>query len=138
MTAQDQLTLKTIILHGQSVDAGGLPEYRLLNELGHDVTITPSAQQAVQFLQSDRADLVVVDSDRLGQNDFISRLAALPADQQPRQIAIFSDAIDQSLSAIAGKVQRSRVHMLLRPLHMHGLLKVLRSIEDERHLSSAH
>jgi hypothetical protein len=35
-------------------------------------------------------------------------------------------------------VQRSRVHMLLRPLHMHGLLKVLRSIEDERHLSSAH
>jgi DNA-binding NtrC family response regulator len=138
MTAQDQLTLKTIILHGQSVDAGGLPEYRLLNELGHDVSVTPSAQRAVQWLQSDRADLVVVDSDRAGQTDFVSRLASLPADQQPRQIAIFSDAMDESLTHLAERVQRSRVHVLLKPLHMHGLLKVLRSIEGDRNSSSLH
>jgi CheY-like chemotaxis protein len=131
MTAQDQLTLKTIILHSQSSDATGLAAYRLLNDLGHDVATTASAEQAVELLQHDRADLVVIDADRIGQSDFVTRLSSLPADQQPRQVAIFSDALDDSLKSLTSKVQRSRVHVLLKPLHMHGLLGVLRNIEGK-------
>src|SRR5947208_2514627 len=109
MTAQDQLTLKTIILHSQAADATGLAAYRLLNDLGHEVSTTASAEQAMELLQNDRADLVVIDSDRIGQSDFVSRLSNLPADQQPRQVAIFSDALDEPLKSLTSRVQRSRV-----------------------------
>lgn len=135
--AEEQLTLKTIILHGISVDASGLPEYRLLNELGHEIATAHSAQEAVQLLQHDRADLVVVDSDRAGEQDFVTRLNGLPADQQPRQVAILSDVLDENLKSLAAKVQRSRVHVLLKPLHMHGLLGVLRTIESKRFTAPA-
>ena len=131
MTAQDQLTLKTLILHSQNSDATGLAAYRLLNDLGHEVATTASPDQAVELLQSDRADLVIIDADRSGQSDFVNRLSDLPADQQPRQVAIFSDALDDTLKSLASKVQRSRVHVLLKPLHMHGLLGVLRNIEGK-------
>lgn len=131
MTAQDQLTLKTIILHGHSTDASALPEFQLLNQLGHDISTTESPEQAMQLLQGDRADLVVVDSDRAGQQDFVTRLGNIPADQQPKQIAIFSDAMDDALASLTRRVQRSRVTVLLKPLHMHGLLGVLRTIEGK-------
>jgi DNA-binding NtrC family response regulator len=130
MTANDQLTLKTIILHNQSTDSFDAPAYRLLNDLGHEVSSTASADQAVEFLQHDGADLLIIDADRPGQKDFVTRLSDLPADQQPREVAIFSDALDDSLAALVHKMHRAgSVHVLLKPLHMHGLLNVLRNIE---------
>jgi DNA-binding NtrC family response regulator len=129
MMAQEQVALRTIILHGQATDVVGLPEYRLLHNMGHDVATADTTRQAVEFLQTDRADLVVIDADRAGQRDFLSILGDLPADQQPTQVAIVSDSVDDGLSRLVQKLQRAHVHVLLRPLHMHGLLGVLRNIE---------
>lgn len=83
------------------------------------------------MLQDEPADLVVVDADRAGQREFVSRLSSLPADQQPRQLAIFSDTLDDSLATLSHKLSPARVHVLLKPLHMHGLLGVLRHIEQD-------
>ena len=133
MTAQEQSTLKTLIFHNEAADSLELPAYRLLNDFGHDVSATDSADEAVELLRNDRADLVVVDADRPGQRRFVSRLSDLPPDQQPRQLAIFSDVLDESLSTLVHKLSPGpgpgRVHVLLKPLHMHGLLGVLRAIE---------
>ena len=138
MTAHDPLTLKTIILHGQSTDASALPEFHLLNQLGHEIATTGSASEAVELLQHDRADLVVIDADTAGQHDFVARLTGIPADQQPKQVAIFSDGADESLKSLVCKVQRSRVHVFLKPLHMHGLLNVLRKLDGRSSFSPMH
>ncbi|HMB94872.1 MAG TPA: hypothetical protein VKK61_02415 [Tepidisphaeraceae bacterium] len=106
-----------------------MPAFRLLNDLGHDVSSAVSTDQALEMLQHDGADLVVVDADRPEQREFVSRLNNIPEDQQP-QVAIFSDALDDSLSVMVNKLDRAaNVHVLLKPLHMHGLLNMLRNIE---------
>jgi response regulator of citrate/malate metabolism len=130
MTANDQLTLKTIILHNQPGDSFSIPTYRLLNDLGHDVATSMTSDQVMEMLQHDGADLVVVDADRSEQREFVSRLNDIPDDHQPKQVAIISDAVDDSLTALVHKLHHAAsVHELLKPLHMHGLLKMLRNIE---------
>lgn len=131
MTAQEQLTLKTVILHNVAADAYGLASYRLLNDLGHDVSTTESADQAMELMQHDRPDLVIIDADPARQVEFVNRLTDLPSDQQPRQVAIFSDTIDASFSTKVQNLGREKVHVLLKPLHMHGLLNILRNIEGK-------
>jgi CheY-like chemotaxis protein len=131
MTAQEQLTLKAILLHHEASDSRTLPAYRLLSDLGHHVTPAGSADQVVQMLQTDRADLLVVDADRPEQRAVVNRLGDLPADQQPRHIAIFSDALDDVLGGMSHKLSPARVHVLLKPLHMHRLLNVLRHCEGK-------
>lgn len=130
MTAQEQLTLRALLVHNEITDANSHSAYRLLNELGHDVSAAASADRAVEMLEEGRADLVIVDSDKSSQCEFVSRLANLPPDQQPRQVAIFCDVNDETLTGLARQIQRSRVHVLLKPLHMHGLLGVLRNLES--------
>jgi CheY-like chemotaxis protein len=121
------LALRTVIFNHET-DAPISPEYRLLNQLGHEVATAGSAQEAVQLLQTEHTDLVVVDADAAEQQEFVNRLNDLPAEQSPRQVAIFTDAIDDSLTSLVRRLERTRVHVLMRPLHMHGLLGVLRSI----------
>ena len=131
MIAQEQLTLRAILLHGQASDSYTLPAYRLLSDLGHDVTPTDSTEQVLKMLLADGADLLVVDADRPDQRAVVNRLSDLPADHQPKQVAIFSDTLDDSLSAMALQLSTSRVHVLLKPLHMHRLLGVLRHFDDK-------
>lgn len=126
MIAHDQL--RTVIFNDDSSYAPVSPEYRLLNELGYEVATADSAQAAVELLQSGRADLVVVDVQDSEQRAFMTRLTDLPAEQSPRQVAIFADAMDESLKSLVRSLERTRVHVLMRPLHMHGLLSVLRNI----------
>ena len=131
MTAQEQFTLKAIVLHNQASDSYSLPAYRLLSDLGHDVTSTQSTDEVFQMLQSDRADLLVVDAERPEQRAVVNRLGDLPADHQPRQVAIFSDVLDEALSSLTGRLSSTRVHVLLKPLHIHRLLGVLRRCEGK-------
>lgn len=131
MTAQEQLTLKAVVVHDEASEAYAVPAYRLLSDLGHDVTPTGSAERAIDALRHARADLLVIDADAAERADVVLGLAALPADQQPAEVAIFSDVIDESLARLVAGLKRPRVHMLLKPLHMHGLLGVLRRIESK-------
>lgn len=129
MTAQEQLTIRALLVCNESNDANSHSAFRLLNELGHDVSTADSANQALELLGEGRADLVIVDSDRSSQHDFVTGLASLPLDQQPRQVAIFSEVNDETIRGLAQQIQRSQVHVLLKPLHMHGLLSVLRHLD---------
>jgi response regulator of citrate/malate metabolism len=129
MIAQEQQTLRAILLTNQASDSYSLPAYRLLSDLGHDVTPTDSTDQVFAMLQNDGADLLVVDADKPEQRAVVNRLGELPADQQPREVAIFSDSQDEAISSLAHKLSAARVHVLLKPLHMHRLLGVLRHFE---------
>jgi CheY-like chemotaxis protein len=120
-----------VILHPEAMEADRLPEYLLLNGLGHEVAATSSAGQAVEMLQSDRADLVIIDSDRVSQTDFMAHLTGLPADQQPERVAIFTDSMDESMEKLTQQLPDARVQVLLKPMHMHGLLRILRNIEGK-------
>lgn len=131
MTAQEQSTLKAILFHDEAIESYAVPAYRLLSDLGHDVRPADSTDRVLEMLQNDRADLLVVDAERTEQREMVDRLTGLPADQQPRQIAVFSDALDDSLGTLLHKLSPERVHVLQRPLHMHRLLGVLRHIEGK-------
>jgi DNA-binding NtrC family response regulator len=131
MVAPEQLTLKTVLLHGHANDAEGMAAYRLLNDLGHDISTTDSATQAVHLMQHDRTDLVLVDADASEQERFVQQLHDLPANQKPRQVAIVTEAIDERLNGLIGRMNDSNVQVLLKPLHVHGLLKILRRIEGK-------
>lgn len=131
MTAQEQSTLRTLIFHDQQTEPVALPAYRLLNELGHDVSTSGSAADAVNRLRKEHPNLVIVDADDPDQREFVSQLSSLPKEQQPEAVAIFSDSLDESLSGLVKRLQNSRVHVLLKPLHMHGLLSILRNIESK-------
>lgn len=98
--------------------------------MGHDVAETDSASRAVQILQQERADLVVIDADRDEQELFFDSINALPASQQPRQVAIFADAAEQPHRQ-PPRLGSVNVQVLLKPLHVHGLLGILRRIEGK-------
>jgi CheY-like chemotaxis protein len=131
MTAQEQSTLRAILLHHHAGESYSLPAYRLLSDLGHDVTSTDSADQVFEMLRHDRTDLLVVDADKPEQRAVVDRLSDLPPEQQPREVAIFSDALHEALSSLSYKLSAARVHVLLKPLHMHRLLGVLRHLEND-------
>src|SRR4051794_6763421 len=97
MTAQDTATRRSIVLTCDADEPTQSTAYRLLSELGHEVTPVSSADRAVSALQRESADLVVVDLDAAAELGDLYRLfEALPAGRQPRQVAVFSDHVDQS------------------------------------------
>jgi two-component SAPR family response regulator len=129
MTVEDRATIKAIILPAEaanSISRAG----QLLIDAGHDVSSAQSADQAMDMLQHDDADLLVVDVTNSPKNhDFVSQLSSLNSDYLPREVAIFSDSMDEVLRGLRERLSPSKVHIFLKPLHMHGLLSVLRHLE---------
>jgi hypothetical protein len=77
--------------------------------------------------------LLVVDISNSPRNrDFVNRLTELPQDSRPRELAIFSDAMDETLRGLRGRIKPCKVHIFLKPLHMHGLLSVLRHLASKQ------
>ncbi len=75
------------------------------------------------------ADLVVIDA--LPGNEkrrLLTEIGGLPVEKRPRQIVIFSDRIDDYLSDLRRQLAPV-VHVMLKPLHLHGLLNLVKSIE---------
>jgi CheY-like chemotaxis protein len=106
---------------------------QLLNDLGHDVAGAESPEHALELLEEEQADLFVVDVSNSGRNRaLLERLVDLPADIRPRELAIFSDSSDEMLRGLRSRLKPSRVHIFLKPLHMHGLLNILRKLEDQQ------
>jgi DNA-binding NtrC family response regulator len=133
MTAQETNVKKSIVLTRESEEPSESAAYRLLSELGHEVVPVSSTDRAVSALQQDpAADLVVIDMDEAGELYSLHRLFdAIPENQQPRQVAVFSDRFDPSLSEFRRQLSPKRVHVFLKPLHLHGLLGLLRQIEND-------
>jgi CheY-like chemotaxis protein len=132
MTVEDRATFRSVILPAENAPAA----YRageLLDELGHDVAPATSPANALDLLEQDQTDLLIVDISGSKQNRmFVQQIADLPAGIRPRQVAIFSDAGDDSFRGLRARIKPSKLHVYLKPLHMHGLLNALRRLEEQQ------
>lgn len=129
-TAPEHLAQRSIVVVSDCSRIENQPTYKLLTDLGHEVVPATSPDDAVNLLSAGIVDLLVVDLP--GADDkrrLFERLDALPAQAKPRRVAVFSEEVDD-YARTAHRAQTSpRVHVFLKPLHVHGLLNVLRSIE---------
>jgi transposase len=104
--------------------------------LGHDVTRAASPDHAMQLINSDHTDLFVVDITNKANREMVESVMELPESKRPAQMAVFSDSIDWQLREWRRSAP-SQVHVFLKPLHMHGLLSVLRQMERQQARSEA-
>ncbi|MGA2583847.1 MAG: hypothetical protein ABSG31_11265 [Tepidisphaeraceae bacterium] len=133
MTAQVPATLRAVVVPSPDAHPQDTPTRRLLGGMGYDVSRADSPNQAMEMLGADHTDLLVVDiTNNNGNLKLIGSISELPESKRPDQLAIFTDAIDSSLDDLRRSVSPSHVHVFLKPLHMHGLLNVLRHMEREQ------
>src|ERR1700689_1654629 len=120
MTVEDRATFRSVILPAEKLPSG----YRvreLLSDLGHEVAPADTVDQAMDLLQHDQTDLLVIDVSNGNRNrELIDRLAGLPVSARPREVAIFTDCSDEGLRALRSRIKPSKVHIFVKPLHMHG------------------
>ena len=132
MNVQEHITLRAVTLPSGYQLPEDAPTNRLLMDLGHTVMSAATADEALRLLRDDLADILVVDvSDSAENRQLIDRLGDLPADSRPRELAIFTEDSDDRFRKLRAVVAPSHVHVFLKPLHMHGLLNVLRRLESE-------
>jgi len=137
MTATAHQTLRAIVVVNDTINTSTQPTCRLLSDLGHDVVGTASPDEVINLLQESGADLLVVDLPTVDQKRrLFERLAALPRELKPRRVAVFADEADEYTKTLHRQHDNARVHVFIKPLHVHGLLNVLRSIEG-RNLATA-
>jgi CheY-like chemotaxis protein len=130
MTAQVPSVFRAVVLPSSDAYSQDTPTRRLLGQLGHDVTRAASPDHAMQLINSDHTDLLVVDITNNANREMVESLMELPESKRPDQMAVFSDTIDGQLREWRMSAP-SQVHVFLKPLHMHGLLTVLRQLEKQ-------
>jgi response regulator RpfG family c-di-GMP phosphodiesterase len=133
MTAQIPTAFRAVILPSSDAHHQDTPTRRLLGELGYDVARANSSDHALELIHSDHTDLVVVDITSDSNRELVESLCDLPEAKRPDQVAVFTDSIDSQLREWRRRVSPSHVHVFLKPLHMHGLLGVLRQMEQRHH-----
>jgi response regulator RpfG family c-di-GMP phosphodiesterase len=129
MTAQIRAALRAVVLPSKEANPQDTPTRRLLGQLGHDVARAESTDHAIALLNSDHTDLLVADLSNSANSDLFDSLSELPESKRPDEVAIFSDSIGGQLRDWRKKAAPAHVHVFLKPLHMHGLLTVLRQME---------
>ena len=118
---------------GVSYARGPLPTHRLLRDRGHSVTSTESLDEAIEQMDHETVDLLIIEQPERSADDFehkaMEKIQSLPLDQQPRDVAFIalrSDVAERMPSLIG-----PRVHVLLKPLHVHAMLHMLRNLEKQ-------
>ena len=129
MTAHVRAALRTVVLPSADAHAQDTPARLLLGQLGHDVARADSTDGAMQLINSEHTDLLVVDVSNNNNRDFLESLGEMPASKRPDQVAVFSDSIDPGLREWRQAIAPTQVHVFLKQLHMHGLLGMLRQME---------
>ena len=131
MTVQERTALRAVVLPAGYPIPADAPTNRLLNDLGMEVASAGSTSEAFRYLTDEPTDIFVVDVAESPENmDMVGRLPELRADRRPRNLAIFSDHRDDRLDKVRAQMTSTRVHVFLKPLHMHGLLNVLRKLQN--------
>jgi DNA-binding NtrC family response regulator len=129
MTVEDRATFRSVILPSENATAAHTAG-QLLNEYGHQVVPAQSPRHALELLGEEHTDLLIVDlSDSARNGDFLARLAELPITARPDQLAIFTDGGDENFGSLRSQIKPSKLQVFLKPLHMHGLLGILRRME---------
>jgi hypothetical protein len=137
MTAQIRAALRAVVLPSTDAYPQDTPTRRLLGQLGHDVSRADSPDHAIALINSDHTDLLVVDVSNCANRDLFESLSEMPESKRPDQVAIFSDTLDFQLREWSRKISPTQVHVFLKPLHMHGLLSVLRQMERRSGVADA-
>jgi CheY-like chemotaxis protein len=127
---------RTVLLFSTADQAVRVVTHRLLQELGHDVKLSENIDDALRALRTGGAELLVVgdstpDVAGLAERStaLVNRIGDLPDGSRPREIAIFVNAThDDSPQQPRRDYPGCRVHQFFKPLHMHGLLSVLRDM----------
>jgi len=112
---------------------------KLLEQLGHDVQPARSAKEALHLLHTNRIDLLVLDSgDEAQSAELISEIFdTFSPEDQPRQMAVFSRSPSAALQSLRQRTSPLRVHIFFEPLHVHGLLNVIKSLDNAQAGSAA-
>jgi DNA-binding NtrC family response regulator len=132
MTVQARATLRAVVLPAPDAHPQESYARRLLGNMGHDVSRAASPDHAMELLSSDHTDLLVVDITNNNQNRaLMDSISSLPESRRPDQVAIFSDEMDPKLNELRRAYNREHFHVFLKPLHMHGLLNVIRHMEKD-------
>jgi DNA-binding NtrC family response regulator len=132
MMAAAKSAIRAIVLPSPDTFAADTPTRRLLGDLGHDVTRAATPNHATELMNADHTDLLVVDVTNNNANrQLFDSLIDMPESHRPDEVAIFTDEIDMALRDLRRRMSPSHVHVFLKPLHMHGLLHVLRRMERE-------
>jgi hypothetical protein len=131
MTTHDETHRRAVVLDTSAADGDPSPVARLLIDRGYQVAPADTLDETIELLTDAGAELLVVETDAAQRRQTLSRLSSLPADHRPRHIAIFAEGSDDQLNALRRTVAPSHVSVLLRPLHLHRLLTVLRRIEGD-------
>jgi DNA-binding response OmpR family regulator len=130
MATLTQTTTRTIFVHPNSDPANLWPTHRLLADLGHEVSSMSTLEDALRVMREDPVDLLILEeppkADPSVREYALQQIRSLPPSQQPRDIAIFSDR--PGTSDHSRQSGAPRIHVLLKPLHMHGLLHVVRQL----------
>jgi hypothetical protein len=132
MTSQLRSTLRTVVLPSPDAYEQDTPARRLVGEFGHDVARAQSPDHAIELLSADHTDLLVMDITNNSRNrQLLGALSDMPLSKRPEQIAVFADSLDVQLRDLRHRLAPTHVHMFFEPLHMHGLLGVLRHMERQ-------
>jgi CheY-like chemotaxis protein len=132
MIAQERVGLRAVILPADRNPTGESITGRLLSDLGHTTEPAASPDHALRLLKQEPTDLLIVDvTDSRENATFVQKLVELPLADRPRQISVFSDVMTDSLRKLRKQFDPAHVHILLKPLHVHGLLHLLRQIDAE-------
>jgi hypothetical protein len=132
MATLDQVAIRTIFVHPNADPANLWPTHRLLADLGHEITSTSTLAEALRLMEEEEAtDLLILEEPPTAEaslrEEQLGQIRSLPPSQQPREVAIFSDRPKEFRSGrYAGA---PRIHVLVKPLHMHGLLQVIRHLD---------
>lgn len=129
MTVEARATIRVVVVAAESATAAHRAS-QLLDDLGHEVIEAHSPDHALDLLQEAQADLLVVDLSNSAENRrFVEGLSLLSSITRPRQLAIFADTLDEDLRNLRTRMRPCHVHVFLKPLHMHGLLGVVRQLD---------
>jgi len=134
ITAEHSI-LRAVVVSEEDTEEPTHSACRLLSGLGHEVNGVSSLDEAMKLLSGPAADLLVIDLPTADQKRrLFEQLAALPTESTPRRVAVFSDGADEFTHSLSHQPVKSRVQVFIKPLHLHGLLNVLRNI-DGRNLA---
>lgn len=129
-TATESQALRAIVVVPETADTQKQASCRLLRELGHDLRTARSTNEWVGMLESSPADLLVIDlASDADRRAVVDKLSTLPVGRRPRHVVAFADGLDEYVRNLQRSLDRPKVHVFLKPLHVHGLLSVIRSTE---------
>ncbi len=138
MSVQEHVTLRAVILPSGYPMPEEAPTNKLLSDLGHTVVSAATADEALGLLKNDPTDILVIDvTDSPENRNLIDRLGELPTGRRPKELAIFSERSEERFRKLKAIIAPSHVHVFLKPLHMHGLLNVLRRLDPASSATSA-